>query len=372
MNIVRGINKKSFFYTCCKVIVACGFVVSVYAQQAGQQGVATVLPPLPQQNTNNADLQRLPSGTAVANAPMVPAIPSVSDSPPPPAVTSASVMAEAQAASGAPSDALTSDPAAVQAARDQAFDQLTLTTLPMTPAQIQKLRDLFANSQRAATVAPGGAPPKPVASTQLVSLSPGSTPPIIRLSQGYVTSVVFLDSSGAPWPIQSYDNGNPGAFNIQWDHTSNIMMIQSSAMYTTANLVVQLKGLNTPISISLIPGQPLVDYRIDLRVQGLGPNAKPGVRDPLPQAANNNLINVLDGMSPDSKAKVLSIPGSTSLAWLLGDKMYIRTTLNLLSPAWIASMTSADGTNAYEIPKAPSILVSDNDGKIFNLRVEGY
>ena len=275
-------------------------------------------------------------------------------------------------ASLATPDSPDDDPAVIQAARDQAFSKLTLNALPMTSEQIQKLRNLFADSQRAATAAPGGVPPKAVASTQLVSLEPGSTPPLIRLSQGYVTSIVFLDSTSAPWPIQSYDLGNPSAFNVQWEHSSNILMIQSSAMYTTANLVVQLKGLNTPISISLIPGQPIVDYRVDLRVQGMGPNAKPGSMNTLPDAASNELIQVLDGVPP-GKAKVLKIPDSEAQAWMVNEnKMYLRTRLTLLSPAWIASMSSADGMNAYEIPKTPSILVSNNDGKIFNLRVEGY
>jgi intracellular multiplication protein IcmK len=80
---------------------------------------------------------------------------------------------------------------------------------------------------------------------------------------------------------------------------------------------------------------------------------------------------VLDGIAPN-KAKPLSIPGSNSQAWLAGDKIYLRTRLTLLSPAWVASMSSADGMNAYQIPKTPSILVGNSDGKIFNLRIEGY
>lgn len=268
-----------------------------------------------------------------------------------------------------------SDPAVVAAARDQAFDQLTVNTLPMTPAQIQKLRNLFADSNRAATAAPGGAPPKPVSSTQTVSLDPGATPPIIRPYQGYVTSLVFLDSTGAPWPIQAYDIGNPGAFNVQWDRTSNTLMVQSQALYTTGNLVVQLKGLNTPISISLVPGQPIVDYRVDMRIQGLGPNAKTtGMGTGLPAAASNDLLNVLDGVPP-AKVRPLNIPGSTSQAWISDEKngpMYLRTHYTLLSPAWISAMSSADGMNAYQLPKVPSVLVSDGEGKIFNLRIEGY
>ncbi len=322
-------------------------------QQPSQQQTALPATPAP-----NNPAQGLPSPLALTEQ-----APSLSN------VLSSAANATGIASSSEPNPA--SDAEAVQLARDQAFNQLALNTLPMTPDQIQKLRNLFADSQRAASASPGAGPPKPVASSQMVTLSPGLTPPIVRLAQGYVTAIVFLDSTGAPWPIEAYDVGNPSAFNVQWNHNGNILMIQSSAMYTMGNLVVQLKGLNTPVLVTLIPGQPIVDYRVDMRVPALGPNAKPGAQTSLPQAASNVLINVLDGVPPEN-SKTLTVPNSSSQAWLAGDQIYLRTPLTLLSPAWIAAMSSADGTNAYQIPKAPSILVADSDGKIFNLRIEGY
>jgi intracellular multiplication protein IcmK len=41
-----------------------------------------------------------------------------------------------------------------------------------------------------------------------------------------------------------------------------------------------------------------------------------------------------------------------------------------LSPGWIGSMTSADGTHAYEMHKSPVLLVSWH-GKVMQLKVEG-
>lgn len=258
----------------------------------------------------------------------------------------------------------------IQAARTKAFDALTLTTLPMSSEQIRKLRGLFAQSQRAASAYPV-APPKAIISSQSVSLEPGATPPIIRLGQGFVTSVLFIDSTGAPWPIQAYDIGNPNAYNISWDKTSNILMMQSVTQFTMGNLAIQLRGLSTPIMITIVPGQPVVDYRLEMRVQGLGPNAQPQMLNSLPDAADSSLMNLLDGVAPP-KAKPLSIPNSNSQAWLMGkNKIYLRTRLTLLSPAWISKMTSADGMNAYEIPKTPSLLVS-NQGQISNLLIEGF
>lgn len=250
-----------------------------------------------------------------------------------------------------------------------AFDSIKEQLFPLNPEEIIRVKQLY-NKTEAAQVSTAGTPPKPTATSQFVNLSPGSTPPVIRLSQGFVSSLVFLDSTGAPWPIQAYDLGDPTAFNIQWDKTSNTLMIQASKLYTYGNLAVRLKGLNTPVMLTLIPGQKAVDYRVDLRIQGYGPNAKSmPMEEGIPPAANDVLLHVLDGVPPQGSSR-LSVSGGDARAWLLNDKMYIRTALTILSPGWIGSMTSADGTHAYEMQKSPVLLVSWH-GKVMQLKVEG-
>ena len=248
-----------------------------------------------------------------------------------------------------------------------AFNAVTQNALPMTPDQIQKLKQLFNQTQFAAA-ANTGIPPKPIANSQLVSLAPGSTPPVIRLAQGFVSSLVFIDSTGAPWPIESYDIGNPSAFNIQWNKKDNTLMIQAVTLYTYGNLAVRLQGLNTPVMLTLVPGQKAIDYRVDLRVQGYGPNAKPTFNG-LPNSANPDLMSILDGVPPTGST-ALRVSGGSAEAWLNGDKMYVRTRFTILSPGWIANMSSADGMKAYEMPKSPLLLVSQN-GKILQVKVEG-
>ncbi|MCX7126089.1 MAG: hypothetical protein NTU49_10250, partial [Gammaproteobacteria bacterium] len=95
-----------------------------------------------------------------------------------------------------------------------AFTQVVRNLMPLDPGQILMLRDMFDQSQRAVAQYPG-TPPKPTSSSVLVNMSPGASPPVIRLRSGYVTSLVFLDSTGQPWPVVGYDLGNPKAFNIQ-------------------------------------------------------------------------------------------------------------------------------------------------------------
>lgn len=256
-----------------------------------------------------------------------------------------------------------------QAVDEMAYHSTERQLFPLEPEKIVRLRKKYEQSELAKNQS-GDTPPKPTATSQFVNLSPGSTPPVIRLSQGFVSSLVFLDSTGAPWPIAAYDLGNPGAFNIQWDKVSNTMMIQSNKLYTYGNLAVRLQGLNTPVMLTLIPGQKAVDYRVDLRIQGIGPNADNApVEEGLPPSASEVLLHVLDGVPPPG-SKRLVVSGGDARAWLFNNQMYVRTNLTILSPGWLGSMTSADGMHAYEMPKSPVILVSWH-GKVMQLKVEG-
>jgi len=252
---------------------------------------------------------------------------------------------------------------------NKAFTDMVRSLYPLNPEQIVRLKQIYQTNEFAQAATPG-TPPKPTATSQFVNLSPGSTPPVIRLSQGFVSSLVFLDSTGSPWPISAYDLGDPAAFNIQWDKTSNTLMIQAMKLYNYGNLAVRLRGLNTPVMLTLIPGQKAVDYRVDLRVQGYGPNAKNmPLEEGIPPSASDLLLHVLDGVPPAGSQRLV-VSGGDARAWLLNEKMYIRTNLTILSPGWLASMTSADGTHAYEMQKSPVLLVSWH-GKVMQLKVEG-
>lgn len=251
-----------------------------------------------------------------------------------------------------------------------AFNSMLKKNMPMTPQQVVKLRQLIDESQRAAVIPPT-IPPKPVSSTLMVNLAPGTTPPAIRLAQGYISTLVFVDSTGTPWPIASYDNGNPRLTNIEWDNKSNILLIQAQSAYGNSDLVIRLVGMAMPITLELVLGQRVVDYRADIHVAGFGPNAHDlptGVT--LPANANQMLLSVLDGVAP-SGSRPLVVKGGDCQAWLLGDRMFLRTRLTLLSPGWVGHMTSPDGMNAYEVPSSSSILVSQY-GNPTDIKIEGF
>jgi len=251
---------------------------------------------------------------------------------------------------------------------DQAFAGAMRNMMPLSTDQIKTLHYLFDKSQQAVAAAPG-VPPKPTSTSLIVNLSPGATPPVVRLSQGFVTSLVFVDATGAAWPIQAYDLGDNKSFNIQWDQKSNTLMVQALDRYKMGNLAIMLKGLDTPVMITLMPGQNAVDYRVDLRIPKLGPNANP-VLENLPGSESPNLLDVLDGVPPHGSRALIIKGGDECQGWMLGTNIFLRTTMTILSPAFISTMSSPDGTHAYEIQSTPVILALAH-GKIVKLTVEG-
>ncbi len=364
--------KNSKVVTLCFIwAIAQGVPLTSYAQEDNAQQALQQLRLLQQRLSQTPPTDGQPVDQ---NATLPPPVTATTQAPPnipptlPPTTTPAAPAASVNN-SNPPSDAQVISQNDTEIIENRAFKDMTKSLYPLSPEQIVHLKQTYHTSEYAQASTPG-TPPKPTATSQFVNLSPGSTPPVIRLSQGFVSSLVFLDSTGAPWPISAYDLGDPASFNIQWDKTSNTLMIQAIKLYNYGNLAVRLKGLNTPVMLTLIPGQKAVDYRVDLRVQGFGPNAiSMPLEEGIPAPASDLLLHVLDGVPPAGSQRLI-VSGGDARAWLSNEKMYVRTNLTILSPGWLASMTSADGTHAYEMQKSPVLLVSWH-GKVMQLKVEG-
>ncbi|MFM8454368.1 MAG: DotH/IcmK family type IV secretion protein [Gammaproteobacteria bacterium] len=252
--------------------------------------------------------------------------------------------------------------------RSEAFKQLLDSQSPLTPDQILELRKQQELIQRASTV-PATAPPRPVSSTMQIELSPGFAPPVIRLAAGYVSSIMFLDSTGKPWPLADYSLGNSREFNIQWDRKTHTLFMQSTTPYATGNMAIRLAKLETPITVSLVAGQKEVDYRLDLQVKARGPNAQAPIVQDLPQATPSYLINALDGIPPPNSQELI-VSGGPGRAWLTGSTLIFRSPLTVLSPGWRSTLSSPDGTHVYEMAQTPLILASEA-GKPIKIMIKG-
>lgn len=260
-------------------------------------------------------------------------------------------------------------PKDVQHLKSRAFKKMANTLMPLSPSEIHRLREIY-NAVQRASADTGTPPPKPTAVSRMVNLAPGAAPPIARLSSGFITSVVFLDSTGAPWPIKAYDLGDPSHFNIQWDKKGNTLLIQAVTAYKRANLAVMLQGLNTPIMLTLLPGQRAVDYRIDMQVPRVGPNAQMSNLIDMPSGADPRLLDVLNGIPP-SNSKALEVQGGQGEAWVIKEHLFLRTPLTVISPGWLGKMSSSDGViHAYLLPSVPVILALHN-GRMVRLTMKG-
>lgn len=253
----------------------------------------------------------------------------------------------------------------------EAYRSVSEEASPLTPEQIRALRKMVDEAERAAA-APPRFVPKPVSTSVTALLTPGATPPVIRLSSNFVTSILFLDQSGNPLNVIDVTPGGADAFTITWSQTpkfTNKVDISPKSTYANGNVSVLVEGTNTPISLTLVSGQREVDYRVDVRVKGRFASGSAGSSD-LPDGANPTMLTLLDGVAPDG-ARPLASSNSDVQAWDYRNRFYIRTGLTLLSPAYITTMRSADGTAVYEIPPTSALVVLGG-GITTQVNLSGY
>ncbi|MDD9899768.1 MAG: type IV secretion protein DotH [Alphaproteobacteria bacterium] len=245
---------------------------------------------------------------------------------------------------------------------EEAFKGALKQLLPLTPGQIRTTYEEFGKSREAAETPLRV--PQTHSRVQTISLDPADSPPVLRLVPGYVTTLSILDSSGAPWPVQ--DITFAGKFEVTPPASGeHIIRIVPLSAHGVGNLSLRLVDLITPVIFTLNTGLDDVDYRFDARVPKPGPLAKTpliefGGLDTV-AGTDGNLVSVLDGTPPAGAEKlVMRGADGRSSAWRIGGKIYLRTALTLLSPAWNASVSSADGTVVYALNETPIILLSDN------------
>ncbi len=244
---------------------------------------------------------------------------------------------------------------------EAAFEAAITGLLPLDPEQIRAFLEHFDETQDAVKDL-RYAIPSPVNTIDTVSLDPGVAPLQIKTAVGYVTTLNFIDVTGEKWPIQ--DMGWAGEYQIiQPEDSSHIIRVTPLSEFGQGNISVRLVGLKTPIILTLTTARDQVHYRADLRIPELGPNATPPILS-LPistVAGGKDMSAILTGVIPDQSEKlIVSGLDSRTSAYVLEGATYVRTPHILLSPGWMASVKSSDGTTVYQIGDAPVLLMSDN------------
>jgi len=248
---------------------------------------------------------------------------------------------------------------------DPAFEAAKKAILQLTPAQIQEMNRAMDEMERSKSKPANN--PTPIVASDVIYLAPGSPIRSARLAANNTSSLVFLDATGAVWPIESYDS-NAEVFNITHPKTQkHVLKISPKTAYAVGNLSITLEKLDVPVGIQLVAGfEKVVDYRHEYHIDAQGPNAR---TDPSkkPDIIDDDMLSILDGVPP-AQARGLKTSNQLAEVWELNGQYYIRTRAILLLPAPIARQKSSDGTTVYKTAKLPSLAMSEN-GRYVQVRV---
>jgi intracellular multiplication protein IcmK len=259
-----------------------------------------------------------------------------------------------------------------RSAEDEAFESAVKQLVPLTPDQITEFRKRQDAARRAQNLPI--APVRPVTRTISLSLKPGETTPVIRVTAQRVTTLTFVDITGKPWPVLSVATGDPTSLEAKSagpQNETNIITLSPIRYQGATNVAVTLTKYPVPIVMTVTTGQEEVDYRVDVRVGARGPNAIADMIGGGGLAPTNDttMMSFLDGVPPRGAEKVST--GSRDVeAWMYDKMMYVRTTSDtgLLSPAFISKSSGNAGVNVYQMLEAPVLIVS-REGRMSTVSV---
>ena len=256
--------------------------------------------------------------------------------------------------------------------REDAFKAASGSLMPLRPDEIRRIKEL-ADENKLAVETPILPAPKPESTFTQISLDPGQAPVELKTAMGNVTTLSILDATGQPWPIQ--DISWAGNFEVlQPEQGSNILRITPMSEFAFGNVSMRLIGLTPPVIFTLKTDRRSVQVRADVQIPQNGPNATPAPIQAAPSittaAGDIGMTQILEGVPPAeaNKMTISGVDGRTT-AYEVGGLTFLRTPYTLLSPAWNASVRSADGTNVYAMNFAPVLLLSDK-GQLRKARLQ--
>jgi len=257
-----------------------------------------------------------------------------------------------------------------------AFAGAQTESFPLSPGQIHRF---LHRKDRTEQAIHNGNPPSLVSRSRTISMRAGSSAPTLHLYPGYVTTVIFLDSTGSPWPITSVTVGDPKHFSVNKPKglkPGNLLTISTPSRYATSNMVVTLKGSDTPIVVQITtraandkPGQK-ADTMVEFRADRPGPKAKKPSVGPSPAASPSNAeLSFLDNVPPDGAKPVHLKPSIQGVsAWNYKKRLYLRSQYPAAWPAWTSVSRGPGGVRLYVMPQVDSLILM-KDGNNVSLTV---
>ena len=261
--------------------------------------------------------------------------------------------------------AVAGDPWDDHALSDDEAARMGREALPFTPEQIIALGRIFQETSAAASEGPGA---RPEARQQRIRIEPGTAEAAVEvlLAHGYTTALSILDATGEPWPIEEVlVDSRFVPEGLEDRAASHILYLAPHARHLHGNAIIKLSNLAEPLALALVAGSGTVDFHVDLRIAGRGPNADPShlVQPRTFHAGDEVLLDLLAGITPDGAARLrLTGAAASDRAWADGGDILLLTRALVLSPGPWAAERSADGRWAWRLPRTPYALVS-RDGR---------
>lgn len=253
---------------------------------------------------------------------------------------------------------------------NEALDQ----SVPLTPDEVRQLRRELGDRKSALTENVTGRPPvKSTTSIYNLDLSPGATPPVVRVEVGHGSIISFLDAAGRPWPAKVADNFSPNGLTLSQFTEHQLSIGTTSGHPINAGVAVALDGVPVAITFTVISGQPVVDTQVHMVLSQYRSVAPPGVGTLRgePSLTAGDLMSYLLRTPPPS-ARKLTVDGlSDALAWQVSnDRMVLRTSAMVTTGAFRVQGIG-DGTYAYEMPLSPQVRIVQGD-RFSSIRIGGF
>ena len=212
-----------------------------------------------------------------------------------------------------------------------------------------------------------------------VDTDPGVEAPVLPMNLGTAVAILFVDSTGSPWPVTSVTTGNARWFHVAAPKgLKNGNMLVGSALVRVGqtNIIVSLAGRNGPVSMVLrarptpASGGKTLPTVVTVMVPGLGPQAKPPAFSPSgTHTVNARQVAFLDGVPPKGAHALVVSPAGRVQAWVYHRRIYLRTHASLVFPAWTAVLRNRH-LRVYTIPLTPSVLL-DRHGRETDVTLSG-
>jgi intracellular multiplication protein IcmK len=308
-----------------------------------------------------AALSMIPFGASAARNPYLAVAPQPSSVMTPPVTETDSGASKSAPATGAHRPSGGDVSAGSEGDTNNLFNQALNGVFPLTPAQIKAYQRRLGKTREA--IHPGP-PPVMRSRTRKIDLSPGAAIPSINVTPNYVSTMVFLDASGAPWPISSVTVGNPTFFTVAAPDVKprNLITISAMGSHLATNLAITLKGHTTPVIVSLSTNSARSAALTALRANSDGPLAKSPVFQTMePAGANKTLLAFLDDVPPNGATRMTTKVSGIE-AWRFKHHLYLRTRMMPIWPAFVSVARGDQGVHVYSMPDVSSVMLT-RDGE---------